>query len=77
MSECIPFWMIEDDNDWTPAHCPGCGGFLLKHFPTDRQFKCRKCGRTLEALPTEDEDQDMAFGGKLCIVPEYAIKEAQ
>ncbi len=72
MSNCNPFWMIEDTAN---SHCPGCGGFLPRNWPTHKQFKCNKCGKTLEALPTDNEDQDMEFGGKLCIVPEYAIKE--
>ncbi len=77
MSDCNLFYIWADDPaDIALIHCPGCGGFLPSDFPTYRQFKCRKCGRTLECLPTDDEDQDMEFGGKLCLVPEYAVKEA-
>jgi len=75
MPECKPFWIIDDDEDFALSHCPGCGGFLPKDWPIHIQFNCKKCGKTLEALPNDDDDQDMEFSGKLCIVPEYAVQE--
>ncbi len=75
MSNCEEFVIIEDD-EWAPVPCPSCGGSLGRYFPTDVQFNCEKCGKTLEALPIDDVDTDMEFAGKICIVPEYAIQEA-
>ena len=49
-------------------------------WPIGEQFKCKKCGKTLETLPSipedgEDEDTDYEWGGRLCIVPDIAIKK--
>lgn len=75
MSDCVPFWIIEDDEPNERSHCPGCGGFLPRNWPSYKQFECEKCGRTLEAFPVDDEDQDMEFSGKLCVVPDFAVKQ--
>ncbi len=72
--------------------CPHCKGWLPQDFPLAMQFKCKKCGKTLETLPsipdtwtnikgeteTVPEDLDYEWGGRLCVVPDVAIrKEAQ
>lgn len=76
---CTNFTTI-DYNDWTPCRCPACKGFLPKDFPMGKQFLCKKCGAVLETLPTipedpdMDEDTDYEWGGRICLVPEVAVK---
>jgi uncharacterized protein (DUF983 family) len=77
--KCVEFvewdgW--EENKVWeTLLRCPKCKGFLPRDFPVSYQFKCKKCGSTLEALPTDDLDPEIEFMGKLCIVPDFAIKD--
>lgn len=75
---CTNFTIIDYD-DWTPCRCPECGGFLPKDFPMGEQFLCRRCGAVLETLPSpveedDEEDTDYERGGRICLVPDYAIK---
>jgi len=66
--------------------CPKCKGFLPRDFPIAKQFQCRKCGAVLETIPhnpyadedddLEDTSEDYEYGGKICLVPDYAIKMA-
>jgi len=64
--------------------CPKCKGYLSRDFPIGKQFQCRKCGAVLETIPhnpyadedddLEDTSEDYEYGGKICLVPEFAIK---
>ncbi len=68
--------------------CPNCKGWLPRDWPIGTQFLCMKCGAVLETLPsipdtwinkdgveiTDEEDTDLEFGGRLCVVPTVAIK---
>lgn len=63
------------------CHCPKCKGYLPSDFAIGRQFQCKKCGAVLETLPTSDpdladdeQDEEMEFGGMICVVPDYAVK---
>ena len=71
--------------------CPNCKGWLPRDFPLEESFVCKKCGSTLETLPsipetftnlkgekeTEPEDTDYEWGGRLCIVPEDVVKRME
>lgn len=93
MSKCAEF--TTDDYDpketWMRLmRCPNCGGWLPEDWPIGKSFKCKKCGSTLETLPsipdtykqpdgkifTEPEDTDYEWGGRLCVVPEDIVKRA-
>lgn len=63
--------------------CPKCGRGIPPDFPEGVQFKCGHCGTVLEAISEyvepEDDDEDPEWDednhpGKICIVPDYAIK---
>jgi len=75
---CTDFVMEGDELDL--CRCPACSGFLPRHFPIGGQFQCKRCGAVLETLPSpvddpdEEEDSDMEFGGRICEVPDYAVK---
>ena len=83
---CTKFTYDGDPDDWKPCRCPRCQAFLPAHFPLDRQFLCRRCGAVLKTYPSLDEymswDQFLfeearwmaRWGGRICIVPELAIK---
>ena len=100
--DCSGFMVGDSFDEWTPCHCPKCGGFLPQYFPTDgSQFKCKKCGAILETIPNmqdavengmlEDLKEDIeegewnqddideavmeGYGGKICLVPDYAVKK--
>jgi len=81
MAQCSLFVTESEDN--RPCTCPKCKGFLPRDFPIAKQFQCRKCGSVLETIPhnpyADEDDQDdltedYEYGGKICIVPEYAVK---
>ena len=71
--------------------CPKCKGWLPSNFPIGRSFVCRKCGSTLETLPsipetwtdregrkhTDEEDTDYEFGGRLCVIPGDVVKRME
>lgn len=75
---------VNESNSDRLCTCPKCKGFLPYDFPIGKQFQCRKCGAVLETIshnPYLDEDdeeedtsKDYEYGGKICLVPEYAIK---
>lgn len=79
MNECTEF-MTDGDDDWPLCRCPSCNGFLPRSFPIGEQFQCKRCGAVLETLPSipddpdEEEDTDMEFGGRICKVPDVAVK---
>ena len=68
--------------------CPACKAWLPSDWPIGAQFQCKACGAVLETLPsipetwtnlkgeteTEEEDVDYDHGGRLCVIPEVAIK---
>lgn len=68
--------------DWTPCHCPKCGGFLpgdLCGYPLEegKQFQCKRCNAVLELIfNKEDEDEEYTYtgSGRICLVPPDAIK---
>lgn len=79
----------DPDNTWMGLmRCPACGGWLPQGFPMGKQFQCKRCGAVLETLPsipetytnadgsteTNPEDVDYEWGGRLCLVPKYAVK---
>lgn len=73
--------MDEDESDERElVHCPKCDKPLGREFRYGRQFICHNCGAVLETMPSkvedqdEEEDTDYEFGGRLCLVPEYAVK---
>ncbi len=84
MSKCTQFMFDGDPEEWRPCTCPVCKGFLPAHFPLDRQFLCNKCGAVLKTYPSLDEYmswdqflfdvQEDRWGGRICLVPELAIK---
>ena len=84
MSKCTQFTFDGDFDEWRPCTCPVCKGFLPANLPLDRQFLCRKCGAVLKTYPPLDEymswnqflfdAQDDRWGGRICLVPELAIK---
>ena len=82
MSEvsCTNFVTDRDPEDTPLCRCPSCSGFLPRAFPIGKQFQCKKCGAVLETLPSpvedpdEEEDSDMEFGGRICEVPDAAVK---
>jgi len=72
----------------TLLRCPNpkCRAWLPRDFPVGSQFKCKKCGSVLETIPNtdniEEEEEEMDddeiyeyYGGKICLVPEYAVKD--
>lgn len=76
---------FEDPEHHRPCRCPICKGFLPGHFPIDKQFLCRKCGAVLKVYPSLDEYMswteflfdpwdEIRWGGRICAVPELAIK---
>ena len=80
-AHCTQFIVWDDYDCWTPCRCPACGGFLPRDFPIGNQFQCRKCGQVLETMPNSDpdleddeQDDDMEHSGRICAVPDYAIK---
>lgn len=80
MSKCTLF-CVGDCENMDLCRCPSCNGYLPRDFPIGRQFQCKRCGAVLETLPDYDEDLDddeqdheMEFGGKICVVPDYAVK---
>jgi len=78
LANCTEFVMEGDDLDL--CRCPGCQGFLPRDFPIAKQFQCKRCGAVLETLPSPvddpdgEEDSDMEFGGRICEVPDVAVK---
>jgi len=80
LSQCTTFIIYDDDGEWGPCRCPQCSGFLPKDFPQGKQFLCRRCGAVLETMPSPiddpdiEEDTDYEFGGRICLVPDYAVK---
>ncbi|MCK4266696.1 MAG: hypothetical protein KAX31_05400 [Thermoplasmata archaeon] len=84
MGEMCTQFTFEDPDDHRPCRCPRCQGFLPAHFPLDRQFLCRKCGAVLKTYPSLEEYmswdqflfdvQEDRWGGRICIVPELAVK---
>ena len=81
MSQCTEFIVMDDPDEWAPCRCPKCKGFLPKDFPMGKQFVCRRCGAVLETLPNPIDDPDIPaedtyyeFGGRICLVPSYAVK---
>jgi len=76
---CTSF-IANEDWDWIPCRCPACNGFLPRDFPLHGQFQCKKCSSVLECMPNSDpdleddeQDDDMEFGGRICLVPEGSI----
>ena len=77
-----------DDSWQNLMRCPACKGWLPSDFPIGKSFVCKKCGSTLETLPSipetwtnskgekvsDEEDTDCEFGGRLCVVPEDIVK---
>lgn len=77
--QCAPFgmWDYEPDEVWESLmRCPACKGFLSRYFPIDKQFQCKRCGAVLETIPGNEEGdgKDYEYGGRLCVVPDYAVK---
>lgn len=84
----IDNWGVDRPVWETLMRCPACKGWLPQDWPIGKQFKCKKCGATLETLPsipetytqpngkthTEEEDADYEWGGRLCVVPDMTIK---
>ena len=69
----------EPDEHWMSLmRCPSCKGWLPNDWPVGKQFQCKKCGTVLETLPGNEEGDDGAepydYGGRLCVVPDYAVK---
>uniref|UniRef100_A0A6M3M4G1 Uncharacterized protein n=2 Tax=viral metagenome TaxID=1070528 RepID=A0A6M3M4G1_9ZZZZ len=74
---CTLFTYYEEGHHM--CRCPKCSGFLPRNFPLKKQFLCRKCGVVLETLPSltedpdDDGDPDYRWGGRICVVPDYAV----
>ncbi len=96
MKDCVEFAIGEGydgyEKSWEHLmRCPKCGGWLPSDFPVGKQFVCKKCGSTLETLPsipetytqpngkifTEPEDTDYDWGGRFCVVPDDIVKRAK
>ena len=75
-------WYPEDGEGWMKLmRCPGCKRWLPSDWPIGKQFQCKACGAVLETLPTvpeddpdDEEDVDYEWGGRLCVVPDVAVK---
>ena len=73
--QCSLFGEGCDMEDWTPCHCPKCGGFLpadLCGYPLEegKQFQCKRCNAVLELIFNEETGET----GRICLVPPDAIK---
>ena len=89
--QCSPYVMSDDydarDLKEMPeadmCKCPKCDRGIPPDFSESVQFKCAHCGAVLEAIPEFDPDEDPEepmydewnHPGKICIVPDYAIKQ--
>lgn len=79
-TNCSEFITDGDTDDLDLCRCPKCKGFLPRNFPLGGQFLCKKCGTVLETIPSnvedpdEEEGSDYEFGGRICLVPDYAVK---
>ena len=80
MSKCTEFEVGDYDEGYPLCRCPHCKGYLPRDFPQGKQFLCRRCGAVLETIPSPiddpdiEEDTDYEFGGRICLVPDYAVK---
>ena len=68
MSKCTDYVFLEDDDGLELCRCPICKGFLPRDFPSDRLFKCKKCGTELMCFPnkvdgSDEQDQET---GRIC-----------
>ena len=89
-NKCTAYVMTDDysaeELEKTPesemCKCPKCGRGIPPDFPENTQFKCSHCNTILEAIPEFNEDSEEEYPehdewnhpGKICIVPDYAIK---
>jgi hypothetical protein len=69
---------ITDYGDDLPlCRCPICKGWLPRHFPIDKPFRCKKCGIELMTFKEYDEEGiEMVDMGKICPIetPPTSIK---